>query len=164
MRRSHAVLGSALFFLLAPGVLGGLVPWLITHWETDTPVLARIAGVALIVVGVVPALAAFVEFARAGGTPAPVAPTQRLVVSGFNRYVRNPMYLGVFVAIAGQAVAFGSLGVLAFGLAALALAALFVRLYEEPTLRHRYGAEYEAYRNGVHAWLPHLHAYRPGTG
>jgi protein-S-isoprenylcysteine O-methyltransferase Ste14 len=161
MRRSHAALGSTVFFVLVPGTLAGLVPWLITRWHVDAPVLARIAGAVLIGAGLVPLVGAFVEFSRAGGTPAPAAPTQRLVVSGFNRYVRNPMYVGVTVVIVGQALMFGHPGLLLYGVAFWAVTATFVRWYEEPTLARQYGAEYEAYRRGVRAWLPRLHAWQP---
>jgi protein-S-isoprenylcysteine O-methyltransferase Ste14 len=73
--------------------------------------------VVLVVAGIVPPASAFTEFVRAGGTPIPAAPTQRLVVSGFNRYVRNPMYVGLLVVIIGQALVFGNLWLLAYAAA-----------------------------------------------
>jgi protein-S-isoprenylcysteine O-methyltransferase Ste14 len=90
-----------------------------------------------------------------------VAPTQRLVVSGFNRYVRNPMYAGLVLSIIGQALLFGNFWLLAYAVAAWAVPAAFVRWYEEPTLARTFGAEYEEYRRAVPAWLPRL---RPFTG
>ena len=90
MRTSTAAVGSAAFFLVAPGAFVGLGPWLITHWEIpgSSPPLRVVLGVVLIVLGLIPPVHAFVQFAKAGGTPMPVAPTERLVVTGFNRFVR----------------------------------------------------------------------------
>jgi protein-S-isoprenylcysteine O-methyltransferase Ste14 len=161
MRRTHAAAGSALFFLLAPGTVAGLIPWLITGWEIHSGPVARVLGGSLIVVGLVPLVAAFVEFARADGTPAPPAPTERLVVTGFNRYVRNPMYIGVVTTIVGQALLFGSLSLLLYAAAVWAATAAFVHLYEEPTLALQHGQAYESYRRTVRAWLPNLHPYHP---
>ena len=93
MKTSRAAIASAAFFVAAPGTVVGLIPWLITRWEiADSTPMWRIAvGVVLIVAGLIPPVHAFVQFVKAGGTPMPIAPTQRLVVTGFNRYVRNPM-------------------------------------------------------------------------
>src|SRR5687768_4185823 len=108
MRKLPAAVGSAVFFVVAPGTVVGLLPWLITRWQIpDAPLgwrIVQVLGVLLILVGLIPAVHAFIQFARAGGTPAPVAPTEHLVVTGFNRYVRNPMYVGLLAAIVGQAL------------------------------------------------------------
>ena len=106
------------------------------------------AGVAVLV-------EAFARFVLEGrGTPAPVAPTERLVVGGAYRHVRNPMYLAVGATIVGQALLLGRsillLYATAFGIAVVT----FVRLVEEPTLARRYGTPYEAYRRAVPGWLP----------
>ncbi|HXL59277.1 MAG TPA: isoprenylcysteine carboxylmethyltransferase family protein [Mycobacterium sp.] len=156
MRRSTAAIGSAAFFVVAPGTVVGLVPWLVTRWELpdSTAVWRIVLGVLLIVAGLMPAVHAFVQFAKAGGTPMPLAPPERLVVNGFNRYVRNPMYVGLLTAILGQALLFGSLGLVLYAVIVWIITASFVRWYEEPTLSHRYGAEYEEYRRNVPAWLP----------
>ena len=118
MRRSTAVIGSAAYFAAAAGTFAVLVPWLVTGWEFHRPwsfwVVAQGAGVLLIGAGTVPVVSVFVQFARAGGTPLPLAPTRRLVVSGFNRYVRNPVYLGSLLIFAGEALLFGSLRLLAY--------------------------------------------------
>jgi protein-S-isoprenylcysteine O-methyltransferase Ste14 len=164
MQRSTAAVGTAVFFVLAPGTVVGVLPWLITGWEIPGGGAvwraAQAVGVLLIVLGLVPAVHAFVQFARAGGTPAPVAPTERLVVNGFNRFVRNPMYVGLLVAIVGQALLFGSLALLAYAVAGWIVTASFVHWYEEPTLTRQFGSEYEEYRRNVPAWLPRL---RPWT-
>ena len=158
MRQSSAALGSAAFFVAAPGTVVGLGPWLITRWrlpDAATYPLALMAlGVVLIVVGLIPPVAAFARFARAGGTPMPLAPTTHLVVEGFNRFVRNPMYAGLLVVIVGQALLFARWELLLYAALFWAVTAAFVRWYEEPTLVRQYGAEYEAYRRAVPAWIP----------
>ncbi len=165
MRKSKAAVVSAGFFVVAPGTVAGLIPWLISRWEFQQPlpgwVVAQVVGAVLVVAGLVPPVSAFAAFVRAGGTPIPVAPTQRLVVSGFNRYVRNPMYAGLVLSIIGQALLFGDFWLLAYAVAAWAVPAAFVRWYEEPTLARTFGAEYEEYRRAVPAWLPRP---RPFTG
>jgi protein-S-isoprenylcysteine O-methyltransferase Ste14 len=165
MHESTAAVGSAMFFVAAPGTVVGLIPWLITRWQIPDPTgawwMAQACGALLIVAGLIPAVAAFVEFAKAGGTPMPLAPTQHLVVSGFNRYVRNPMYVGLLVAIIGQALLFGSLAMLAYAALGWIVTASFVRWYEEPTLARRYGSEYEAYRRNVPAWIPRWRPWTP---
>lgn len=165
MRKPKAALVSAGFFVVAPGTVVGLIPWLITRWEFQQPlpgwVVAQAAGAVLVAAGLVPAASAFVEFVKAGGTPIPAAPTQHLVVSGFNRYVRNPMYVGLLLAIIGQALLFGNPWLLAYAVAAWAVPAAFVRWYEEPTLTRTFGTEYEQYRRAVPAWLPRLRPWTP---
>lgn len=115
----------------------------------------------MIAVGLVPLVSAFAEFAKAGGTPSPTAAPGRLVVAGFNRYVRNPMYVGVLMIILGQAVLFGSVGLAAYGVLFWAATAALVHWYEEPTLSRRFGAAYDAYRRAVPAWRPRLHPWVP---
>jgi protein-S-isoprenylcysteine O-methyltransferase Ste14 len=166
MRRSTAAIGSAVYFAVAAGTFAVLVPWLVTGWQFHRPwsywVVAQAAGVLLIGAGLVPVVSVFVQFARAGGTPLPLAPTRRLVVSGFNRYVRNPVYLGSLLIFSGEALLFGSLRLLVYTAAGWAGAAGFVRWYEEPALTRRFGAEYEAYRRAVPAWRPRLRPWTPG--
>ena len=154
-----AAVGSVVFLVVSPCVVAGLVPWLLTGWESEEPVAhwlpLRVVGVGLLVAGLVVLLEAFTRFVREGvGTPAPVAPTEHLVVGGLYRYVRNPMYLAVGSMIVGQALLLGQPILLPyaalFGLAVWA----FVRWYEEPTLLRRFGAEYEGYRSAVPGWWP----------
>jgi protein-S-isoprenylcysteine O-methyltransferase Ste14 len=168
MRTSTATIAAAAFFVAAPGTVAGLLPELITHWEFHRPLpvwaVAQTIGTLLICLGLIPLIHAFVQFVRAGGTPMPIAPTQRLVVTGFNRYIRNPMYAGLLVVIAGQALLFGQLGPLLYGVVVWLVTAAFVRWYEEPTLTRRYGAEYEAYRRAVPAWWPRLTPWTPSAG
>ena len=166
MRRlTTAAVGSAIFFVLAPGIVAGLVPWLITGWDVRWPMSAlwiavMALGVGVLTVAVIVLVRNFVRFVVEGrGTPSPVLQTQRLVVGGDYRFVRNPMYLGVIGAIFGQAMIFGSLALLGYGLAVWAMMASFVRWYEEPLLQNRYGEEYQEYRRSVRAWVPRLRRF-----
>jgi protein-S-isoprenylcysteine O-methyltransferase Ste14 len=157
--RMKAALGSLAFLVVAPGVVAGLLPWLITDWRPlppgDGAGSLRWAGLILIAAGLVVVLEAFARFAWVGlGTPAPVAPTRTLVVSGFYRFVRNPMYIAVMALIFGQAILFGSWGVALYGVAVVAAFHTFVTLYEEPTLRATYGEAYDAYCAATPRWIP----------
>ncbi len=115
----------------------------------------------MISVGLIPLVSAFAEFVKAGGTPSPTASPRSLVVAGFNRYVRNPMYVGVLLIILGQALLFGSVDLAIYGVLFWASVAAFVHWYEEPTLSQRFGAAYDAYRRAVPAWRPRLHPWVP---
>jgi protein-S-isoprenylcysteine O-methyltransferase Ste14 len=164
--RSAAAAGTSIFFVVAPGVVAGLVPFLLTGWEVEDAywVGVRVVGFALIVAGAPVLIHAFAQFVREGiGTPAPVAPTEHLVVGGLYRHVRNPMYVAVVAIIVGQGLALGQPAVLAYAAAVAALVGSFVRLYEEPVLRHRFGAPYEAYRRAVPGWVPRLRPWRQET-
>ena len=160
----RATLGSAVFLVLAPGVMGGVVPWLLTDWRAlHRPFVLVAAGVLLAGAGIAVLLHAFARFVVEGvGTPAPVAPTERLVVGGLYRYVRNPMYLAVGATIVGQALILGRPGLLLYALAFSVVVGAFVHLYEEPTLARRFGAQYDAYRREVPAWWPRRRAWRAG--
>jgi protein-S-isoprenylcysteine O-methyltransferase Ste14 len=166
MQRSAATVGSAVFFVVAPGVVAGLLPWLISGWQLPRPmsplaIVRLAAGVVLLVLAVAVLVRAFARFVvEGGGTPAPVAPTERLVVGGDYRFVRNPMYLAVVTAVLGQAMIFGSLALLGYALAVWAIMAAFVRWYEEPLLLQRYGDEYQRYREAVRAWVPRLQPWQ----
>jgi protein-S-isoprenylcysteine O-methyltransferase Ste14 len=158
-----AALGSAVFFVLAPGVMAGVVPWALTGWHAGSaPAIVRVAGAVLVVTGAAVVVAEFVRFVREGrGTPAPVAPTERLVVGGLYRHVRNPMYLGVATTIVGQALLLARPVLAVYAAVFVAVVAAFVRFYEEPALLEQFGGEYEAYRRAVPAWRPRL---RPWAG
>jgi len=165
IRLAFAVLGTAAFLVLAPGVVAGLVPWWISRWQFRTPFPGyfplRGIGVLLIAAGTFVLLDSFARFALQGlGTPAPVFPTKHLVVKGFYRYVRNPMYVAVVSVILGQALLFGDLHVLMYVLIPWLAAYLFVLTYEEPTLRKSFGAGYDTFCANVPRWLPRLTPWR----
>jgi protein-S-isoprenylcysteine O-methyltransferase Ste14 len=165
MRKPIAAAGSAVFFAIAPGVVAGLVPWWLTGWRVRGPLThwapVRLAGLIMLVLGGIVLIQAFARFVAEGhGTPAPVAPTEHLVVGGLYRYVRNPMYLAVVGCIAGQALLLGQSVLLGYAAAVWLTVAAFVRWYEEPALARQFGAQYEAYRNGVPAWRPRTRPWR----
>jgi protein-S-isoprenylcysteine O-methyltransferase Ste14 len=161
MRRPVAALGSAVFFVVGPGIVVGLIPWSLTGWQVREPAPywapMRVLGAMLLVAGLIVLVRACVRFVVEGfGTPVPVAAPDRLVVGGPYRYVRNPMYVAILGAIVGQALLLGRLGLLLYAAALWLIAVAFVRRYEEPTLARRFGADYEAYRRAVPAWWPRL--------
>ncbi len=159
MRRRTAAAGSALFFAVAPLLVAGVIPAVLTGWHTPQPITrlpaVRLSGLVLIGSGAVVLLHAFWQFVSDGrGTPAPVAPTEQLVIGGLYRYVRNPMYLAVTTTIVGQALALLRPVLLTYAFFAWLLMSLFTRLYEERALKHQFGAAYDTYREQVPAWLP----------
>jgi protein-S-isoprenylcysteine O-methyltransferase Ste14 len=164
LRGVRAALGSLVFLLVAPGVAAGLVPWLLTGWDAaaGVPGWLQALGVLVAAGGVGFLLHAFARFVVEGlGTPAPVAPPERLVVGGVYRHVRNPMYLAVTAAILGQAAILGDAGLVVYAALFLAVCAAFVRLYEEPHLARTFGAQYEAYRRAVPGWWPRRRPWAP---
>ncbi len=144
------------------------MPWWISRWEIRPPLLGvsllPIVGAPLIAAGIAVLLDSFARFAIQGiGTPAPILPTRRLVVTGLYRYVRNPMYLGVVSAILGQGLLFGDARLLEYGAFSWLAVHVFVLAYEEPTLRRRFGAEYGAYCSNVPRWMPRGRPWRGAT-
>lgn len=165
---ARALLGSLLFFLAAPGTVAGAVPYWLTRWRMEPPLLPvpglRVAGALVIGAGVASLLDSFLRFALIGlGTPAPIAPTRTLVVSGQYRHVRNPMYFAVVAIVLGQGLLLGSARVLTYGALAWLVMHVFVLLYEEPKLTEHYGTSYDAYRRNVRRWWPRLRAWRPAA-
>jgi protein-S-isoprenylcysteine O-methyltransferase Ste14 len=159
MRRTIAILGSAIFLVIAPGIVAGYVPWRLSRWHVGVPQLGttslRLVGVLLIVAGLAVLLDSFARFALQGlGTPAPIFPTRHLVITGLFRYVRNPMYVAVVALIFGQGLLFGSVRILEYDIAVWIGFYLFVLIYEEPTLRRTFGAEYEEFCANVPRWIP----------
>ena len=159
------MVGSAIFLVMAPGFVAGLVPWWISHWRFDSPFpgmpVFRFGGGVLVALGAIGLLDSFVRFALQGvGTPAPVFPTRHLVISGLYRYVRNPMYVAVASTILGQGLIFGNIRLLEYGAVVWLLFHLFVLVYEEPTLRATFGSEYESYCAAVPRWIPRLRSER----
>ena len=154
-----AIVGSAIFLVLAPGFVAGMVPWWISHWRVDAAFLGfpvfRFLGGVLLGLGAVGLLDSFGRFAVQGiGTPAPVFPTRHLVVTGLYRYVRNPMYVAVVSAILGQGFILGNIQLLEYGGAVWVLFHLFVLFYEEPTLRATFGSQFTTFCAEVPRWIP----------
>lgn len=169
MRRQVAAAGSAAFFVAGPGTVAVLVPWLIGGWRVMGPaqtwaaVPVRVVAVALMAAGAAVLVHAFTRFVAEGlGTPIPAAPPERLVVGGLFRYVRNPMYVALIAANAGQALLFWQPWLVAYTLLVTALPMAFVHWYEEPKLRRLFGADYDEYRANVPGWWPRLHPWHPG--
>jgi protein-S-isoprenylcysteine O-methyltransferase Ste14 len=152
-----AIAKTALFTVVVPGTVASYVPWRLRE-GTAVGGIERWAAITVIAIGIAIYLhTAFWGFAQiGGGTPAPIAPTKVLVVKGLHRYVRNPMYIGVALTIAGQAWLFHSPHIAIYAACMLLTAHLFVVNYEEPTLRRQFGEEYVRYRKSVPRWIPKL--------
>ena len=167
MRLRIAIAGTALFLVAAPGTLAGLIPWWISGWRMLPPILGwtllRPAGVVLMIAALPVLLDCFARFALEGiGTPAPVLPTQSLVVTGWYHHVRNPMYVAVVTLILGQGLLLGNVGLLEYGAMVWLGFHLFVLIYEEPTLRRTYGDDYERFCANVPRWVPRLRPWKGG--
>jgi len=163
-----AIAGSLAFFVVAPGVIALWIPWRLTCWRLrplpPTLVPLRLLGAAIALVGLLGLAACFARFAVQGlGTPAPVMPPERLVVTGLYRYVRNPVYVAILWMLIGQALLMGSPALAGYALAVWLGFHLWVLAYEEPTLREKFGADYAAYRAGVRRWWPRWRAWRASS-
>ena len=153
-------LKTLLFTIVAPGTLLGLVPWLLLRWSGE----AMMPGLSLWLIGLLPFLGGAILYLWCAGaftvlgkgTPAPIDAPIYLVKAGPYRWVRNPMYLGVFSVLFGEVMLFHSLALLVYVLVAGIVVHLFVVFYEEPTLRRRFGEGYEAYLHRVPRWLPRV--------
>ena len=165
MHRASAIVGSAIFLVVAPGTVALYGPWTISRWHFAPPLfgwsLFRAIGILMIVVGLPVLLDSFARFAIQGlGTPAPIAPPQHLVITGLYRRVRNPMYVAVLLLIFGQGLLFGSVRLLEYGIMVWLGFFAFVLLYEEPTLQRKFGAEYQEFCAEVPRWIPRLKPWR----
>ncbi len=164
MNHNEALIGSAAFFVMAPGTVAGVVPWLITHWRfgEGASLDVSIAGGVLIALSLALLIECFARFATKGaGTPAPIAPTTTLVVSGAYARVRNPMYVAVTALIFGQSLLFASADLIAYGVTIALAFFMFVIHYEEPRLARDFPDEYRAYFDNVPRWRPRLTPWRP---
>ncbi|NUT36690.1 MAG: isoprenylcysteine carboxylmethyltransferase family protein [Hamadaea sp.] len=171
--RGRAAAGSLLFLVIAPGTVAGVIPWWLTDgWRSGwdggaagvAAIVLRSAGGLLLAAGIAGLLWCFGQFVWEGrGTPAPVAPTRRLVVGGLYRFVRNPMYVAIIVTVVGEALLLGRPVLLAYAVVTWLVPAAFVRFYEEPTLLRAYGDDYREYRAHVPGWLPRPTPWKPPT-
>jgi len=143
------------------GVVAGMMPWEIfvaTRHQVVTDVrVVRYAGLVPFILGACVCLWCVKDFVLRGrGTPAPFDPPARLVVQGLYRYVRNPMYVGLFLVLVGEAMFYASLFVLLYALLFVAAAHIFIIFYEEPTLKRKFGESYGQYIKSVPRWLPRM--------
>jgi protein-S-isoprenylcysteine O-methyltransferase Ste14 len=123
--------------------------------EPTTTGTSQVAGMILVTIGTVIALWCVFTFVFIGkGTPAPFDPPRKLVIRGPYRFVRNPMYIGAGMTIAGAAIYYESLSIAIYTGLFFLITHLFVVLYEEPTLRRTFGNEYEAYHRRTTRWWP----------
>jgi protein-S-isoprenylcysteine O-methyltransferase Ste14 len=156
-RRLFALLRSVIFGSLFISLWTWFVPRLIAGGPLQPE--PGVASIPLMVVGGSVMVSCIFDFAWRGlGTPAPFDAPRRLVVSGLYRWVRNPMYLGMGLFMVGEAMLVPSImrAMLMLVTILWAVVTLFIVLYEEPTLRRLFGAEYENYCRHVHRWLPRL--------
>jgi protein-S-isoprenylcysteine O-methyltransferase Ste14 len=151
-------LKTLIFTIVVPGTLLGIVPWLLLQSSGE----AVMPSLSIWLVGLLPFLAGVILYLWCAGaftfigkgTPAPIDAPVFLVREGPYRWVRNPMYIGVFSVLAGEIILFHSLWLLAYMLLVGVIVHLFVVLYEEPHLARRFGESYEAYLRTVPRWLP----------
>ena len=137
---------------------------LLTAWPVAAPpsagtasIATTIAGALLIGVGIALAVHCISLFVRHGhGTLAPWDPTRELVGAGAYRYSRNPMKAGLFLVLAGEALALRSVALTCWLACFVAVNAVYIRLHEEPGLRARFGEQYRRYFERVPRWWPAL--------
>lgn len=151
--------------VLLPGLFAGYLPWRffgLAQLDFDFGNPLHLLGLLCIGLGAALLVACIWEFARSGrGTLAPIDPPRELVVRGLYRYVRNPMYLSVTTIVLGELLLTRSRGLLAYWAIWFAAVNLFVIGYEEPTLRHRFGASYERCSQTVGRWIPRFRSGKP---
>ena len=152
-------LRSLVYTIIIPGTVTVLIPYLILSGRGERIAqpwgVLQVLGLVGMAVGATILLRCIWEFMATGrGTLAPIDPPKELVVRGLYRYVRNPMYLGAFILLLGEAAFFESFPVLLYAVAWFMTINLIVLLYEEPVLRRRFGDSYERYAAAVHRWVP----------
>ena len=151
-------LKNALFTVVMPGTFAGLVPPWLAADSTEPMGLPGPLAFCLLALGSFVYLRCVWDFAVFGkGTPAPIDEPKRLVIRGFYRYTRNPMYLAILSVVGGWALFLSAAILVAYAVALFVFFSLFVRLYEEPRLAREFGSEYAAYVAQVGRWLPRRH-------
>jgi protein-S-isoprenylcysteine O-methyltransferase Ste14 len=153
-----------LAFLVLPGFVGGLAPWLLLpldRWRTSGAWI----GALLVLAGLTIVLWCVRDFYVIGkGTLAPWDPPQRLVVVGLYRFARNPMYVGVLTWVLGWGWLLGSPVLAAYTLFLALAFHLRVLAYEEPTLARLFPDDWTRYRRAVPRWRPRLSPWRQTDG
>jgi len=151
-------LKSLLFLIVAPGMVAGYIPLglLRSGPQIETGVFAYLAVPLWLIGGTILLWSFWNFFHEGGGTPAPTDPPKDLVAVGFYRYVRNPMYFGILLMLVGYFLWFGYWSLLMYTVLIFILTHLFIVLYEEPTLKKKFGASYDEYLKHVPRWIPKL--------
>jgi protein-S-isoprenylcysteine O-methyltransferase Ste14 len=150
-----ALVRTALFTAVVPGVVAGYLPLRVIGRDGEMPRGWSYVGVVPVMIGLVIYVWTAFDLAWTGrGTPAPVDPPRRLVSRGLYRYVRNPMYVGVLLVIVGEALLRGSWQTIEYAAVVATMFAGLVVLFEEPLLRSQFGASYSKYCAEVPRWLP----------
>jgi len=155
--RLFLVIKVLLFTLLVPGSVILYFPYsFITkagaHLQTANPFILALA-IACILIGTAIYIRCAWDFAVSGlGTPAPIDPPKKLVITGLYRRTRNPMYLGVLLLLVAESLLFPGSGILTYALIIAAVFHLFVVFYEEPTLDSQFGESYRKYCGKVPRW------------
>jgi len=156
---------SLIFTIVVPGTVSGWVPYWLAHSMLDGKIFGKapdffitnVIGWILLAIGAAIYLWCAYDFTFIGrGTPAIFDPPKHLVIRGLYNYVRNPMYIGIVTAIIGQTFLFGSPAVLFYAAVIGTAFSLFVNFYEEPTLRKKFGEDYNRYTQKVNRWLPKI--------
>ena len=154
------ILKTLLFTILLPGSVTAGIPCLLlsSGWGLTFDIGNwRFIGVILIALAIAVYIWTARDFIAIGkGTPAPVDPPRTLVARGLYRIVRNPMYIGVLLALLGEAIFLASLALLVYTIVIWLAFHLFVVYYEEPKLRRQFGLEYDEYCQTVSRWIPGL--------
>ena len=147
---------SLLYLIIEAGLFALYIPLglLRSGPRLETGVVSWLA-IPLWLIGSLVVLSCFWDFTFKGrGTPVPSDPPRELVVTGFYRYVRNPIYVAVLLIFLGHFLWFGYWALLTYTVMAFIGVHVFVVLYEEPTLKRKFGAVYEEYLNRVPRWIP----------
>lgn len=153
------LLRNLLFTILQPGVVTGLIPYLLLRnsGKTFFPeqwTIWHFVGAFIMIVGFSILIRCILRFATEGkGTISPIDPTKKLVAKGLYRYSRNPMYVGAMTLLIGEAIFWQSLMLALYAGTVFIAFNLFIILHEEPRLRRDFGAEYEEYFRNVRRWL-----------
>ncbi len=149
-------LKSLLFLIVAPGMVAGYIPLALLRRgpQLETGLLAYLATPLWLIGGLI-LLWSFWNFLIEGhGTPAPIEPPTELVATGFYRYTRNPMYVGIVLILIGHFLWFKYLWLIVYAAVIFLAFHFFITLYEEPNLKSKFGAAYEAYLRKVPRWIP----------
>ena len=150
---------------MVPGVLlhfFGMNTFDLWNSAPITRILLPLTGIVLVSVGLTLMVATIRLFVTIGkGTLAPWNPTQKLVVQGVYRHVRNPMISGVFFVLLGEAVGTGSLPLYGWAVFFIVINMFYMPLVEEPGLGKRFGKDYEEYRRNVPRWIPRVNGWEP---